>query len=67
MKIDSEQVDLPAFHRLHGKDRASGNHPVANLWQAAEYTKNKSADRRRILVGNFESESFVELADVRAA
>src|SRR5690349_18995051 len=67
VKIDAQHIDLSALHRLHGKDRASRDHPVPNLRQTAKNPENKSTDCCCIFIGNVEPEPLVELADVRAS
>src|SRR6476661_3072542 len=67
MKIDSKGIDPPALHRANGKDRSAGQDSVSRLWYPSEHSKHKSTDSRCIDVGNLETESVVQLADVRAA
>ena len=67
MKIDSERIDLPAVHLAHGKHCAAHDDSVARLRQPSENSEHVAADRRRIVLGNVETETLVELTEVCAS
>src|SRR5437763_4602022 len=67
MKIDSKRIDLPTVHLAHGKHCAARDDSVAGLRQSSKNTEDVAAERRRIVFGNVQAETLVELAEVRAS
>jgi len=67
VKINGKRIDPPSFHRPYGKDGAAGDDSIRRLRNATENTKDKSADRRCVFVGDVNAKPVVQLADVRAS
>ncbi|MEO6331799.1 MAG: hypothetical protein ABIV11_06130, partial [Gemmatimonadaceae bacterium] len=67
MEIHGQGLYPATIHLPHGKDRAARSDTVAGRGKSAERSENVASDRGIVLVGYFESEALVQIADVRAA